>query len=228
MDVILTTDVPKVGARGERVRVAAGYARNFLLPRQLAVLATDGNLRAMKEEEKLAGVRGKKLRHEAEKVADFLSKNEILTTLKIGREGKAFGAVTAMEIAVLLRKTGLEVDRRRIQLERPIKRLGVFDIALSMHQEVATTVRLFVDREGGSKEGAIREQEKYDTEIRLAEETAKAESEARAARAKEAEEAVRIAVEKAAARKAREEAEAAARAEKIAQKHAEEAESPEE
>jgi large subunit ribosomal protein L9 len=133
-----------------------------------------------------------------------------------------------MEIAVLLRKTGLEVDRRRIQLERPIKRLGVFDIALSMHQEVATTVRLFVDREGGSKEGAIREQEKYDTEIRLAEETAKAESEARAARAKEAEEAVRIAVEKAAARKAREEAEAAARAEKIAQKHAEEAESPEE
>jgi large subunit ribosomal protein L9 len=228
MDVILTADVPKVGARGERVRVAPGYARNFLLPRQLAVLATDGNLRAMKEEEKLAGVRGKKLRHEAEKVADFLSKNEIMTTLKIGREGKAFGAVTAMEIAVLLRKTGLEVDRRRIQLERPIKRLGVFEIPVSVHHEVPTTVRLFVDREGGSKEGAIREQEKYDTEIRLAEEAAKAESEARAARAKEAEEAVRIAVEKAAARKAREEAEAAARAEKIAQKHAEEAETPEE
>jgi large subunit ribosomal protein L9 len=228
MDVILTTDVPKVGARGERVRVAAGYARNFLLPRQLAVLVTDGNLRAMKEEEKLAGVRGKKLRHEAEKVADFLSKNEIMTTLKIGREGKAFGAVTAMEIAVLLRKTGLEIDRRRIQLERPIKRLGVFEIPVSVHHEVPTTVRLFVDREGGSKEGAIREQEKYDTEIRLAEEAAKAESEARAARAKEAEEAVRIAVEKAAARKAREVAEAAARAEKIAQKHAEEAETPEE
>ena len=75
MDVILTTDVPKVGARGERVRVAPGYARNFLLPRRLAVLATDGNLRAMKEEEKLAGVRGKKLRGEAEKVADFLAKH---------------------------------------------------------------------------------------------------------------------------------------------------------
>src|SRR5688572_20250391 len=124
MDVILVTDVPKVGARGERVRVAAGYARNFLLPRRLAVLVTDGNLRALKEDERLAGVRGKKLRQEAEKVADFLAKNELQTTLKIGREGKAFGAVTAMEIAVLLRKAGLEVDRRRIQLERPIKRLG--------------------------------------------------------------------------------------------------------
>jgi large subunit ribosomal protein L9 len=228
MEVILTTDVPKVGTRGERVRVAAGYARNFLLPRSLAVLATEGNLRALAEDEKLAGVRGKKLRGEAEKVADFLGKNEIFTTLKIGREGKAFGAVTPMEIAVLLRKTGLEIDRRRIQLERPIKRLGVFEVPLSMHQEVPTVVRLFVDREGGTKEGAVREQEKYETEIRIVEEAAKAEAEARAARAKEAEEAVRIAVEKAAARKAREVAEAAARAEKMAQKNVEEAETDEE
>jgi large subunit ribosomal protein L9 len=228
MEVILTTDVPKVGTRGEKVRVAAGYARNFLLPRSLAVLATDGNLRAMAEEEKLAGVRGKKLRNEAEKVADFLGKNEIFTTLKIGREGKAFGAVTPMEIAILLRKTGLEIDRRRIQLERPIKRLGVFEVPLSMHQDVPTTVRLFVDREGGSKEGALREQEKYEAEIRIVEEAAKAEAEARATRAKEAEEAVRVAVEKAAARKAREVAEAAARAEKMAQKNVEDADSPEE
>jgi large subunit ribosomal protein L9 len=228
MDVILTADVQKVGARGERVKVAAGYARNYLLPRRLAVLATPGNVRVMEEEQKLAGVRGEKLRHEAEKVAQFLDANQLFTALKIGREGKAFGAVTAADIAVLLRKAGLEVDRRRIQLERPIKRLGVFDIPLAIHSGVATTVRLFVDREGGSREGAIQEQERYEAEIQLAEESAKAEAEARAAREKEAEEAVRVALEKAAARKAREEAEAAARAEKIAQKQAEEAQAPEE
>jgi large subunit ribosomal protein L9 len=220
MEVILTTDVPKVGDRGERVRVAAGYARNFLIPRQLAVLATDGNVRAMMEEQRLAGVRGKKLKAEAQKVADFLGAQEVVTTLKIGREGKAFGAVTAMEIAVLLRKAGLEIDRRRIRLDRPIKRLGVFDVAISIHAEVPTVVRLYVDREGGSKEGAIAAQTAYDAEIEAAEEVAKAEAEARAAREREAEEAARIALEKAAARKVREEAEAAARAEKIAQKNA--------
>jgi large subunit ribosomal protein L9 len=227
MEVILTTDVPKVGERGERVRVAPGYARNFLIPRRLAVLATDGNIRALKEDERLAGARGKKLRIEAQKVAEFLAANELLATLKIGREGKAFGAVTAMEIAILIRKAGMEVDRRRVRLERPIKRLGVFDIPIAIHAEVPTAVRLFVDREGGSKEGAIAAQGAYEAELKAAEDASKAEAEARAARAREAEEAVRIAVEKAAARKAREEAEAAARAEKIAQKNVQDTEDEE-
>ncbi len=219
MDVILTTDVPKVGDRGERVRVAAGYARNFLIPRRLAVLATDGNVRAMKEDERLAGVRGKKLKVEAQKVAEFLAANEIMTTLKIGREGKAFGAVTAMEIAILLRKAGLEIDRRRVRLDRPIKRLGVFEVPLAIHSEVPTAVRLYVDREAGSKEGALAAQAAFDAELKAAEDAAKLEADARAARQREAEEVARIALEKAAARKVREEAEAAARAEKLAQKN---------
>ncbi len=224
MEVILTTDVPKVGDRGERVRVAPGYARNFLIPRRLAVLATDGNVRALKEEERLAGVRGKKLKVEAQKVAEFLAANELLTTLKIGREGKAFGAVTTSEIAILVRKAGLEVDRRRIRLERPIKRLGVFDVPIAIHAEVPTVARLFVDREGGSKEGARAAQAAFEAELKATEDAAKAEADARAAREREAEEAARIALEKAAARKAREEAEAAARAEKLAQKNAQDAE----
>lgn len=219
MEVILTTDVPKVGDRGELVRVAAGYARNFLLPRRLAVLASDGNRRVMKEEEKLSGVRGKKLRQEAQKVAEFLAANELFATLKIGREGRAFGAVTATEIGVLLRKAGLEVDRRKIQIDRPIKRLGVFQIPISVHSEVETKVRLYVDREGGTRDGALAAQAVHDAEILAGEEVAKAEAAARAEREREAEEAVKIALEKAAARKAREEVEAKARAEKMAQKN---------
>jgi hypothetical protein len=128
--------------------------------------------------------------------------------------------VTAIDIAILVRKAGLELDRRRVRLERPIKRLGVFDVPVAIHPEVPTVVRLFVDREGGTKDGAAAAQAAFDAELHAVEEAAKAEAEARAARQREAEEAARIALEKAAARKVREEAEAAARAEKLAQKNA--------
>jgi large subunit ribosomal protein L9 len=211
MKVILTMDVADVGSRGDRVDVAAGFARNYLIPRRLAVLETAGNLRVMAEEGKLGDVRDRKARREAEKVGAFLAAQEIFTTLKVGREGKAFGAVTAKDIAVLLRLAGLEVDRRRIRLDAPIKRLGVFDVPLAIHSDVATAIKLYVDREGGSKEGAVQQQELYAAEVRVREEAARAEAEARAAREKEAEEAARIAIERAQARQARAEEEARAR-----------------
>ena len=216
MKVILTMDVPDVGSRGQRVDVSAGFARNYLLPRRLAVPETGGNVRILVEESRLSGVRDTKARREAQKIADFLAEHEIFTTLKIGREGKAFGSVTAKEIGILLAKEGLEVDRRRISLDAPIRRLGAFEIPIRVHPDVETRVRLFVDREGGSKDGARTEQERWDTELRAREEAERAEAEARAARAREAEEATRLAVERAAARKAREAEEAKARAEAMA------------
>lgn len=216
MKVILTMDVPDVGKRGQRVDVSAGFARNFLLPRRLAMPETLGNVRVLEEEGKLSGVRDRKARDEARKIGDFLTGHEIFATLKIGREGKAFGAVTAKEIAILLHKEGIDVDRRRIRMEAPIKRLGVFEIPLAVHTEVETNVRLFVDREGGSKDGAREEQRKWEEEIHLREEAERAEAEARAAREKEAQEVARLAVERAAARRAREEQEAKAKAEAMA------------
>jgi large subunit ribosomal protein L9 len=216
MKVILTMDVPDVGARGERLDVAAGFARNYLLPRGFAVPATEGHLRAIAEEGKLSGLRDRKTRHEAGKVAEFLSQNDVFATLKIGREGKAFGAVTTRDIAVLLKKAGLDVDRRKIQLDKPLKRLGVFEVAIGVHPEVKTSVKVFVDREGGSREGAVAEQALYEEERKLAAEAARVEAEARAAREAEAEEAARIALERAAARKAREAAEQQARESKLA------------
>jgi large subunit ribosomal protein L9 len=223
MRVILTMDVAEIGSRGDRVEVAAGYARNFLIPRRLAVPDTAGNLRVMEEEGKLTDVRDRKAQREAQKVQTFLNEHELFTTLKIGREGKAFGAVTVKDIAILLRQAGLEVDRRRIRLEGPIKRLGIFEVPLAIHPEVDTVIKLFVDRDGGSKEGASKHQEAYDEERRILEEAAKAEAKARAEREREAEEAARIAIEKAQARKQREEEEAKAREE--AQEAARKAES---
>jgi large subunit ribosomal protein L9 len=213
MKVILTMDVADVGARGDRVDVAAGFARNYLIPRRLAVLETPGSLRTMAEEGKLGDVRDSKARREAEKVGAFLASHELFTTLKIGREGKAFGAVTAKDVGVLLRLAGLDVDRRRIRLDAPIKRLGVFEIPLAIHSEVATVIKLYVDREGGSKDGALAQQQTHETELRVREEAARVEAEARAAREKEAEEAARIAIERAQARQARAEEEARAREE---------------
>jgi len=213
MKVILTMDVPEVGSRGDRLDVSAGYARNYLLPRRLAVPETEGALRVMAEEDKLSNVRSAKAATEARKIADFLKEHEIFTTLQIGREGKAFGSVTSKDLAVMLRQAGLEVDRRRIRMDAPIRRLGVFDVPLHVHADVETNIRVYVDRAGGSKEGAQEEQTTWEAALKAREEAEQAEAEARAERAREAEEAAKAAIEKAAARKAREEEAARARAE---------------
>jgi large subunit ribosomal protein L9 len=213
MKVILTVDVPDVGSRGDRLDVAAGYARNFLLPRQLAVAETNGSLKVLAEENKRTGTRDRKAVDEAKKIAAFLDEHQLFATLKIGREGKSFGAITSKDIAILLNQAGLDVDRRRIQLAKPIKRLGVFAVPLVVHPEVPTPIRVFVDQEGGSIAGAEKEQAVFDERQRVIDEAAKAEADARAEREREAEEVARAAIEKAAARRAREEEDARAREE---------------
>lgn len=213
MKVILTMDVEDLGARGDQVEVAAGYARNFLIPRRLAVTNTPGNQRILAEDGKRADARSSKERGEAEKVGAWLAEHELFTTLKIGREGKAFGAVTSKDLSILLRQAGLEVDRRRIRLDAPIKRLGIFEVPLQIHADVDTKIKVFVDRAGGTKDGAAGEQGVFDAELKAIEEAERVEAEARAERQREADEATRIAIEKAAARKAREEEEARAREE---------------
>ncbi|MEZ5066713.1 MAG: 50S ribosomal protein L9 [bacterium] len=211
MKVILTVDVPEVGSRGDHLDVSAGYARNFLLPRRFAVPATSGNLATMAEENRLSGRRQEKARQEARKVAGFLGDHEIFTTLKIGAEGKAFGSVTAKELAVLLRQAGLEVDRRRIRLDVPIRRLGVFEVPIHIHSEVDTVAKVFVDRESGSKDGARAAQALWDAAETARLEAERVEAEARAEREREAEEAARQAIERAEARRKREQEEAEAR-----------------
>lgn len=213
MKVILTMDVPNVGSRGDSLEVAPGYARNYLIPRRLAMPATSGARAVLAEEAKLTGVRERRARKDAEKIAAFLAENSVFTTLKIGADGKAFGSITPKDLGVLLRQKGLEVDRRRIRLDRPLRRLGVFEVPIQMHTDVETNMKIFVDREGGNEAGATAAQAVWQAEQDAIAEAQRVEEEAREERAREAEEAARQAIERAEARKKREEEEAKAREE---------------
>ena len=144
MDVILRQDVRSLGKAGEMVRVKPGYARNYLLPQGLAFEATEGNKKRIAAETKARGVRNQAERAEAEKVAAELGAVELTLTGKAGEEGKLFGSITAQDIADALAAQGHQVDRRRIELDHPIKTLGHHTVGIRVHPEVHAEVRVAV------------------------------------------------------------------------------------
>jgi large subunit ribosomal protein L9 len=144
MDVILREDIRSLGKAGEMVRVKPGYARNYLLPQGLAFEATEGNRKRIAAETKARGVRSQAERVEAEKVAAQLGAVELSLTGKAGEEGKLFGSITAQDIAEALAAKGHQVDRRRIELEHPIKTLGHHTVSIRVHPEVHAEVRVAV------------------------------------------------------------------------------------
>ncbi len=147
MEIILRQDVPKLGHRGDLVKVAEGYARNFLLPRKLAVAATDGN-RKVVEQEKLAAVRREATeRGDAEKLAGLLTGLALTIRRKAGEGDHLFGSVTSIDVAEGLAAKGFEIDRRKIQLDDPIKTLGDHDVLLKLHKDVSATVKIQVVKE---------------------------------------------------------------------------------
>jgi large subunit ribosomal protein L9 len=147
MEVLLRQDVTNVGHRGELVRVADGFARNFLLPRKLAVAATEGN-RKVVEQEKAAAVRREATeRGDAEKLAQMLTGITVSVSRKAGEGDQLFGSVTAIDVADALAAKGYQVDRRKIQLEDPIKQLGEFHVAVKLHKDVTAQVTVHVVKE---------------------------------------------------------------------------------
>jgi large subunit ribosomal protein L9 len=151
MEVILKEDVANLGHRGDVVKVADGYGRNFLLPRKLALQATQAN-KAVIDQMKAAAVR----RSAAEKVQaeELLGKLEpvVLTfTRKSGENGHLFGSVTSADIATELAAKGFEIDRRKIALSEPLKALGNFDVAVKLHREVTAHVKVKVLGEVGEE-----------------------------------------------------------------------------
>jgi large subunit ribosomal protein L9 len=150
MEVILREHVDNLGKRGEIVKVADGYARNYLLPRKLALVATEGNKKQIERE------RGKFEAKEAEEVktaeamAARVSNLEVDIARKVGENDVLFGSVTASDIASALEAKGVEVDRRKLQLAEPIKKLGAFDIPLKLHRDVVATVKVKVVAEGAA------------------------------------------------------------------------------
>ena len=147
IEVILREDVQSLGKAGELVRVKPGYARNYLLPHGLAFEATEGNRKRIAGETRARAARNQAERSEAEQRAATLGGVTLTLTGKAGEEGKLFGSVTAQDIADALAARGYEVDRRRIELEHPIKSLGHHTVGVRLHPEVRAEVHVSVEPE---------------------------------------------------------------------------------
>jgi len=147
MEVILREDIEKLGQRGQVVKVAAGYARNFLLPRRLAVAATEANKKIVEQERQAALRREAKEAAQAQELANLLAAVTLTTIQKAGEQGVLFGSVTSKDLAELLDKQGYTIDRRKIDLEHPIKSLGEHKVNIKLHRDVVATVTVVVNRE---------------------------------------------------------------------------------
>ena len=147
MKIVLREDVEKLGRRGEVVRVAPGYGRNFLLPKKLAYEATPGNLKIIEHEKRGKDLRDVKLRKDFEAAASVIGGFSLTIPKKVGENDALFGSVTAQEIADLLAAKGIEVDKRKIALEEPIKRLGPHSVPIRLHKDVVAHLNLEVVKE---------------------------------------------------------------------------------
>jgi len=148
MEVILREHVDNLGRRGEVVKVADGYARNYLLPRKLALLLTDGNKQRIERERGKFEAREQEEKKVAEAIAARLAGVEIQIARKVGETEVLFGSVTSADIADALGAKGVEIDRRKLSLREPIKKLGEFDVPLRLHAEVTILVKVKVVAEG--------------------------------------------------------------------------------
>ena len=142
MEVILTEDVEKLGKRGEKIKVKDGFYRNFLFPRQMAVVCNKGNLRTYEEQQKYAVARSKREKEEASAVARKLEKVTLTLKAQVGEEDKLFGSITHQEIAKVLEGEGFSVDKRKIELEEPIKKTGSYTVKIKLHPDVETSVKV--------------------------------------------------------------------------------------
>lgn len=144
MKIILRQDVENLGNIGEIVVVKPGYARNYLIPNQLAYVATDGAIRALETEKKQYEVRKAKARQQAEVVAAQLAELQITVSMQVGEEGRIFGSVTAPMIAQELELRGFTIDKRNILIEEPIKTLGIFEVKVKLHSDLTAPLKVWV------------------------------------------------------------------------------------
>jgi len=147
MDVILREDIDTLGRRGQVVKVSPGYARNFLLPKRLAVAATEANKKIVEQERQAALRREAKEKGAAEELAKLLGTVTLTTLQKAGEQDTLFGSVTVKDIAELLEQAGYTIDRRKIHLDAPIKTLGEHKVAIRLFRDVTAHVVVQVNKE---------------------------------------------------------------------------------
>ncbi len=147
MKVILREDVDRVGKRGDVVNVSDGFARNYLIPKKLAIPATPSNIKAFENEQKLLTMKAERAKRKAEKLANKIKNTSLTIEVKTGEEDKLFGAVSSVDILSALRKKGItEVEKGMIKLEEPIKSLGTHYVPIKLHPEVEVELKVEVKK----------------------------------------------------------------------------------
>jgi large subunit ribosomal protein L9 len=154
MKVILKQDVEKLGRSGEIVKVADGYGRNYLIPKQIAMPATPGNLKVMELERLASARRDQRDKEAASILARELVKMVVTIKRRAGEGGTLYGSVTSIDIADFLVTHKIDIDKRKIQLEEPIKSIGEFQVPVRLHREVTVPIKLIVEAEAETQEPA--------------------------------------------------------------------------
>jgi large subunit ribosomal protein L9 len=148
VEVILREDVDKLGRRGEVVKVAEGYGRNFLLPRGLAMAVSEANKAMIAKERTAHELRTAKEKAEFQAVAERIAALRFIAPRKVGEHDALYGSVTSGDIAEFLKAKGIEIDKRKVHLEEPIKKLGEHEVSIKLHPEVSGNLRVLVTKEG--------------------------------------------------------------------------------
>ncbi len=144
MEVILRQHVDNVGRRGEVVKVAAGFARNYLLPRKLALAVTDGNRKIIERERKVADAREAEEKQTAEALSARIAETEITIARRVGETSQLYGSVTTADLAEALSAKGLDIDKRKIHLDEPIKAIGEFTVPVRLFRDVTAQLKVHV------------------------------------------------------------------------------------
>jgi large subunit ribosomal protein L9 len=147
MKVILQKDVPSLGDAGDIKEVAEGFARNYLLPKKMVIVANESSKKAIEHQMKLFRIKKDKRKKTSEQLAASMSDIEITIPAQVGEEGKLFGSITSMDIAKELKIKGFDIDKRKIQLDSPIKSEGEFKVAIKLEEGLTATVKVIVVKE---------------------------------------------------------------------------------
>lgn len=147
MNVILLEDIPSLGKVGDKVKVSDGYGRNYLIPQKKATLATEKSLKAVEHQKREVQHQLDKAKRDAQKEAQQIEQLSCTFAKTVGESGKLFGSVTSMEIEGFLKENGIEVDRKKILLEEPIKSVGMFTVPIKLHPDVTAHLKVWVVQE---------------------------------------------------------------------------------
>jgi large subunit ribosomal protein L9 len=147
MQVILLEDVSSIGKAGDLIKVSDGYGRNYLIPQKKAILATEKNIKALEHQKRLVQHRMSKTKKDVKKMAQEVEALSCTFARAVGESGKLFGSVTSMDIEAYLKENNLEIDRKKIHLEEPLKSIGMFIVPIKLHAEVVANLKVWIVQE---------------------------------------------------------------------------------